>query len=376
MKIQTLCVHQNDPVLPDGDIVAPIHTSVIFAMNTPSSDTGPQYGRIHNRTRSRLENVLANLHLAKFGVATPSGSAAGTAACLLLLSRGDTVLHHTELYEGTRRILNTVMRPFGITSISVDFHNLTLAESQIKKTKPSLIWIETPTNPSLRILDIVRIAALAHANSALLVVDTTMCSGVLQQPLRHGADIVIESLTKGLNGHSDALGGFIGTNDKKLAIKLQLLVQTTGMVLDPVSASLILRGIKTAPLRIKAQQQSAQTVAKWLSHHARVARVMTPGAENHEERLLVKQQMTGKGQVVSFVLTPATNPISMAKMLTLIRISHSFGGIETIIQHPATMMDWSDTAAPFRPDKQLFRLSVGLEHPEDIIDDLKQALEQ
>jgi len=375
MKMQSLCVQQNDPVMPDGDIVTPIHTSVIFAMDTLSSDTGPQYGRIHNRTRADLERVVAGVHHATFGIATASGSAAITMACLLL-SQHSTILHHTELYEGTRRILHAVMRPFGVTGVPVNFHDLVRAEKQIKTMKPALVWIETPTNPSLRVLDISKIASLSHANGALLAVDTTICSGMLQKPLTHGADIVVESLTKGLNGHSDALGGFIGTNDKQLADRLQFLTQTTGAILDPVSASLILRGIKTAPVRMKAQQQTAQIAAKWLNHHPLVTRVMMPGIHTSAERLLVRQQMSGKGQLVSFVLKPHVDPVSVAKKLKLIRISHSFGGVETIIQHPASMMDWSDISEQFRPDMHLFRLSVGLEHPDDIVNDLKQALEE
>ena len=375
MKIQSICVQQNGPVMPDGDIVTPIHTSVIFAMDMLSSDGGPQYGRIHNRTRADLEHVVAGIHHAAFGIATTSGSAAITVTCLLL-SQNSTVLHHSELYEGTRRILHTVMRPFGIRGVPVDFCDLTLAGQQMKALKPALVWIETPTNPSLQVLDIRRIASLAHENGALLAVDTTMCSGILQNPLMHGADIVVESLTKGLNGHSDALGGFIGTNDKQLADRLRFLAQTTGPVLDPVSASLILRGIKTAPVRMKAQQQTAQIIAKWLSHHPAVTRVMMPGTHSPAERLLVRQQMSGKGQLVSFILKSGVDPAHMAKKLKLIRISHSFGGTETIIQHPASMMDWSDISKQCKPDTHVFRLSVGLEHQEDIVNDLKQALEE
>lgn len=374
MKLQTRCVHQNGPLLTDGDIVTPVHTSVIFAMRTPSSVSGAQYGRIHNKTRASAESVLAGIHNAKFGITASSGSAAITAVCLLLHQKS-IVLHHTELYEGTRRILRTIMQPFGVTAVPVNFHNVSLAGNEIAKIKPSLVWLETPTNPSLRLLDIARIAAITRKNGALLAVDTTMCSGLLQQPLVHGADIVVESLTKNLNGHSDALGGFVGTNNKNLAQKLRFLIQTTGMVLDPVSASLILRGIKTAPVRIKAQQQSAQTVGKWLSHHPLIRQVLIPGKMNSEERLLLRRQMSGRGQLISFILKQHADPISTIEKLRLICIAHSFGGTETIIQHPASMMDWSRLTEQL-PDRQLLRLSVGLEHPEDIINDLKQALEQ
>lgn len=375
MKLQTRCVHQNNPLPPDGDIVAPVHTSVIFAMRTPSSMSGAQYGRIHNKTRTMLESVLADIHGAKFGITASSGSAAITAVCLLLRQKS-TVAHHTELYEGTRRILQTVMQPFGVAGVSVDFHDVSAAGKEIMKMRPSIVWLETPTNPSLRLLDIARIADIAHNYGSLLAVDTTMCSGLLQQPLVHGADIVVESLTKNLNGHSDALGGFVGTNNKNLAEKIRFLVQTTGMVLDPVSASLVLRGIKTAPIRMKVQQQSAQTVAKWLSHQPLVRQVLSPGSVNGEERVLMHRQMSGKGQLISFVLKQQADPISVIEKLRLICIAHSFGGTETIIQHPASMMDWSQVAQQFQPDRQLLRLSIGLEHPEDIINDMKQALEQ
>ncbi len=373
MKIKTLCVQQ---IHKDHtqDIVVPIHTSVIFAMDSPSSDEGFQYGRIGNETRQTLETVLRRIHNATHGIATCSGSSAILMACLLSKT-GGTILHHNELYEGTRRMFDLVLSQFGVKAVSCDFHNLQLTSTAILKHTPNIVWIETPTNPTLRVLDIQHIAQLAHMHDALVVVDTTMCSGLLQRPLALHADIVVESLTKIVNGHSDALGGFIATNNEILGKRLQFLTQTTGPVLGPWESSLILRGLKTAAIRIQAQQQHATQVTKWLKHNPNIAQVSVPGSASTREHILVKKQMLGKGPIVTFKLAPIIDPVQFASRLRLIRISHSFGGVESIIQHPFTMMSHDGLPKNLLPDKRLFRLSIGLEDHQDILDDLKQALE-
>jgi cystathionine beta-lyase/cystathionine gamma-synthase len=375
MKQQTLLVRPHAPCPHTGEIVTAIHPSVIYALDELSSTKGNQYGRIANDTRTALESVLMRLHNASWGIATASGSSAIFMVSLLLRA-GDTLLHHHELYEGTGRIFHDVLTPFRVTAIRTDFTDERSLEHQVEELKPKMLWAETPTNPSLRVLPIARLASIAHRHGAMLVVDTTMCSGGIQQPLTHGADIVVESLTKLLNGHSDVIGGFIGTNNDAIGKRLRFLTQTTGPVLDPQQCFLVLRGMKTLTTRIRAQQQTATVVSKWLRHHPAISHVMVPGSAGREEQQIVREQMRGKGTLVSFLLANDRDPSAFAKKLKLICISHSFGGVETVIQHPARMMNWEKTPTFSLPNEHLFRLSLGLEHPDDIIADLKQALEQ
>ncbi len=362
------------PISPDGDLTIPIHTSVIFSMNTPSTDSGLQYGRIGNRTRQALEEELARVHKTNAGFVTSSGSSAIVSICLLL-SAGSTIVHHTELYDGTRRIFHSLLSKFGIRSISCDFNNRADVLRELRNNSPTMIWIETPTNPSLRVIDIKNIAQAAHTRKSIVVVDTTMCSGIVQQPISLGADIVVESLTKALNGHSDALGGFIGTDNASIEKQLRSIIQTIGPVLSPWECSLILRGLKTAALRIHAQQQNAMRVSKWLLHNPHISSVMTPGSFNNIEEHIRKSQMCGKGVLVSFILHKNIDPHRFITALRFIHIAHSFGGTETLIQQPSTMMDNSIVPVLQRPTDHLFRLSIGLDHVQDIIRDLRQAIE-
>ncbi len=375
MKLQTRLIRaENDQ--DNEDIVPPIHTSVIFAMNEPSSNSGSQYGRVHNKTRDELTRALMDIHAAGFGAVTSSGSAAIMTVCISLLAKNSTIVHHTECYEGTRRIFTTILRPLGIQCIPCDLNDTETLRAIMASEKPTVLWIESPTNPTLRIFDIRAMSTIAHRNSCIAIVDTTMCSGLVQQPLEHGADIVIESLTKGLNGHSDALGGFIGTNNERIGVRIRAVVETTGPTLDPWQSFLIHRGLSTGYIRLKAAQKTAMQIAKWFEHESSIERVMTPGSNNQQEQRIAKHQMTGRGQVLSFILSSSNSPSSFIRALRLIRISHSFGGIETIIQQPKTMMDMGNLADAEQPSERLFRLSIGLEHAEDIINDLKQALEQ
>ncbi len=374
MKLQTRLTREGSD-RNEEDIVPPIHTSVIFAMHEPSSSSGSQYGRIHNRTRDELTHALMDIHAAGFGTVTSSGSAAIMTVCISLLSKNGTIVHHTECYEGTRRIFTDILHPFGVRVIPCDFSDHERLHSIMTNEKPTILWIESPTNPTLRVFDIRALSTIAHRNSCVAIVDTTMCTGLIQQPLEHGADIVVESLTKGLNGHSDALGGFIGTNDERQGIRIRTVVETTGPTLDPWQSFLIHRGLSTAHVRLKAAQKTTTQITKWLQHNASIERVMTPGSNNPHEQRIAKHQMTGRGQVLSFILSSSCVPSSFIRALRLIRISHSFGGIETIIQQPRTMMDMQDVPDTQKPSERLFRLSVGLEHPEDIMSDLKQALE-
>lgn len=361
---------RNGMTNPDGDIVPAIHPSVIFAMDEPNSDGGLQYGRIGNRTREGLERDLILLHRAADGIVTASGSAATLVTCLTFPAEG-VILHHTELYEGTRRMFESVLSRFGLSFISVDMTDVASVEQAFRTHDISTVWMETPTNPTLRVLDIRSVSIIAHRHDARVIVDTTMCSGIVQKPLMHGADMVVESLTKSINGHSDALGGFVGTNSLETGKQIRKLTQTTGCMLNPWESWLIQRGLKTADIRMRTAERNAARIAQRLSQHPAVERVCFPGSENAEEAKLRRIQMRGKGQIVTFVVSGAIDPSAFIRKLSLIRICHSFGGTETIIQQPALMMDFPEG---LRPSSRLFRLSIGLENAQAIINDLLHAL--
>ena len=377
MKDQTRLIHTiGSPDKETGSMVAPIHLSTIFAMQKPSSHGGFQYGRIRNPTRQILEDTLAHLHNANHAAVFSSGSAAMT-AILATLKQGDNVACHDVVYEGTLRLLKRVFEKFGVTVRFTDFKQRTVVPN-IFLAKTKLVWIESPTNPLLDLLDIAHIADLAHHHGALLVVDNTFATPVLQQPLALGADIVVESLTKGINGHSDAIGGVIATNNSEFFSSITFLQHTMGAVLSPFDSFLILRGIKTLPIRIKQQQENAKRIAEWLQSQAVILTIHFPGLNNPSEAQLLNRQMLGPGSLISFNLRQEKiTPSKFLSKLKLISVAHSLGGPETLIQQPTTMMDLSFTAKQMNRleiNDGFFRLSVGLEDCSDIISDLQQAL--
>ena len=377
MKNQTQVIHtMGSPDKETGGIVTPIHLSTIFAMQKPSSHEGFQYGRIGNPTRQILEDTLAHLHNANHAAVFSSGSAAMT-AILATLKQGDNVACHDVVYEGTLRLLKRVFEKFGVTVRFTDFKQRTVVPN-IFLAKTKLVWIESPTNPLLDLLDIAHIANLAHNQGALLVVDNTFATPILQKPLALGADIVVESLTKGINGHSDAIGGVVVTDNSSFFSSIVFLQHTMGAILSPFDSFLILRGIKTLPIRMKHQQKNAKRIAAWLQSQTLIRTVHFPGLNNPSETQLLNRQMLGPGSLISFNLRlDKIKPFAFLSKLKLISIAHSLGGPETLIQQPTTMMDLSFTVEQkrrFGINDGFFRLSIGLEDLRDIINDLQQAL--
>lgn len=370
MKISTSLVHQTNPLAQENnEVIEPLHTSTIFAMDEPSSHSGFQYGRVGNPTRLILNKTLAKYAQADFTICTSSGSAA-LSALFLALNSGEEVVCHDEVYEGSQRILQDHFSKFNIQPHFVDCRNEKLLEEHLKlHTKTKIILIETPTNPLLQIIDIRKTGQLAHQRNVLLVVDNTFATSLLQQPLDLGADVVIESLSKHINGHSDVIGGMLATNNEPTFKKVKNIIETLGFILSPRDADQVLRGMRTMKLRVDRQCGNAKKIARFLKNHKNVLRVLFPSGK------LANSQMSQPGSIVSFNLTKKSS-IFLQK-LKLIKIAHSFGGTETLIQQPTTMMDLSFSKEQlhlFRIDDNFFRISVGIEDVEDIIDDLEQAL--
>jgi cystathionine beta-lyase/cystathionine gamma-synthase len=358
-----------------NEIIPSVCLSTIFAMSVPFTDGGFQYGRVGNPTRMILEKTLAQLEKAKFCSVFSSGSSA-IAMFLLTLHPGDTVLCHTVMYEGTQRLFQNVFNQLDIHCLCVDMKNLKLMESNMK---PNVKWIffESPTNPMLEVLDIRSICRIAHKHNVKVAVDNTLASPAIQKPILCGADVVIESITKAINGHSDVIGGLVATNNAEISKKITLLQQTIGAILSPFDCFLVLRGLKTLHIRVDAQQKNTLDIVDFLIRHKNIQHINFPGLNSRSEHQFVEKQMQGCGSIVSFHLKRTVNPFTFLKRLRLITIAQSFGGAETIIQQPTRMMNLSLTKNQRRElgiDDWFFRLSIGLENPKDIINDLRRAL--
>ncbi len=378
MKTSTRLIHTlGSPDKSTGALIPPVHLSTVFAMEQPTSDDGFQYGRVGNPTRQILEHTLAQLEEGRFALVFSSGVAAITAV-IMTLRQGDTVVCHEEVYEGTIRILKKVMANLGIKTIFVDMRDLGRVKN-VLKVKPKLIFLESPTNPLLTILDISQISQQAHQVGAFVVVDNTLATPLLQKPLKLGADIVVESLTKAMGGHSDVIGGVVATNKRNVFTRLRFLQHTLGSLLPPLECFLILRGLKTLSVRLERQQANALALAQFLQRRPQIKTVNFPALTTGSQQDLFRQQMSGPGLLISFSLNEKlVKPDIFLQKLKLITIGHSFGGVETLIQQPTTMMDLSFTRAQrerLTISDNFFRLSVGLEEVSDLICDLRQAIE-
>lgn len=366
MNKLTSIIHPRVKEVKTGSIISPIHLTTVFGMATPSSSRGFQYGRVGNPTRQVLEEALAVLFEARKALVFSSGVMA-ISMIFNLLKTGDEVICHSELYEGTTRIFD-LLQNSGIKHKVVDLTDPQWPVHITSQTK--MVFFETPTNPTLEILPIQSISHLAHEKKLLVVVDNTMASPILQQPLTMGADIVVESLTKSIGGHSDVIGGVVALNDQKLQKKLRNLQITLGGILSPFDSFLLLRSLKTLELRVKCQQKNADQVRRFLRQHPKIRDVFSPSKH------LFLKQMNGRGFIVSFkIIGDSTSGLKFLKNLQLITIGHSFGGVETLIQQPASMMNLSNNQKK-KLGGNFFRLSVGLEDVKDIINDLKQALKK
>lgn len=375
----TRCIHAGQRPDPStGAIMTPIYQSSTYVQRAPGDHDGYEYARVSNPTRTALEGNLAALEGAAHGIAFASGVAA-IDAILKGLRPGDHVIAVHDLYGGTYRLMTQVFAPFGLTFSFVDLtHPEALSEALRPETK--LVWIESPTNPLMRIVDISAVAAIAHAHGAEVVVDNTFASPALQQPLALGADLVLHSATKYLGGHSDVILGAICTNNDAWAQKLRFQVKSTGAVPGPMDCFLVLRGTKTLHLRMERHCTNGMEVARFLEQHPKVAHVYFPGLLTDPGHDVAARQMKGFGGMMSFILHNDTLEAAL-RVLThtrLFQLAESLGGVESLIEHPASMTHGSipaetRRAAGFRDS--LIRLSVGVEEAEDLLRDLAQALD-
>ncbi|XP_050362949.1 cystathionine gamma-lyase [Nymphalis io] len=376
----TIAIHvgQDPEKWKSAAVVPPIVTSTTFKQPAPAEHTGFEYGRSGNPTRNTLEECLAALDGGKYGLTFASGLGA-TTTLFSLLNKGDHILSSDDIYGGTNRLFRKVAERFGIETTFVDFTNLELLEKSIKKNT-KMIWIETPTNPLLKVADIAAIVKIAkgHDEKIITVVDNTFLTSYLQQPLQHGADVVMYSLTKYMNGHSDVIMGAAVLNDSDLEKRLRFLQNAMGIVPSPMDCYLVNRSLKTLALRMEQHKKSSLVIANWLVKHQRITNVMHPGLPSHPQHDIARKQMTGHSGVFSFKhsggLKESRKFLSSLKVFTL---AESLGGYESLAELPSLMTHASvpeEQRAELGITDSLIRLSVGLEDIDDLIADLEQAL--
>ncbi len=375
-KFATRAIHagqEADPVT--GATIVPIYATSTFTQEAPGEHKGYEYSRTGNPTRSALEECLASLEGGAYGLGFASGSAA-TDAVVNLLEPGDHLVSCSEVYGGTFRIFTGIYQRRGLQVTYVDGSNPE-AFNRALTNKTRMIWLESPTNPLLNIFDLRSIAELAQKNGSTMVVDNTFATPYLQNPLALGAEIVVHSTTKYLNGHSDLIGGAVVTSNQSLYEKMSYYQNAAGAVPSPFDAWLVLRGIKTLPVRMEAHQRGAADIASFLLAHPAVASVYYPGLKEHPGHQLAGRQMRGWGGMVSFKLEDPVRVDYFFRKLKIFAVAESLGGVDSLACHPYTM-----THATIPEDKrealgitpELVRLSVGLEDPEDLADDLREAL--
>src|SRR5690554_907035 len=377
-KFGTRAVHAGVEADPStGAVMTPIYQTTTYKQARPGDHKGYEYSRGTNPTRTALQNSLAALENAAYGLAFSSGMAA-TETVLKLLQPGDEVITGNDLYGGTYRMFKRVFEPLGISFRFMDLGDLNAVKKAIN-AKTKLLWVETPTNPTLQIYDLKALAELVNGSEALLVVDNTFASPYLQNPLDFGADIVMHSVTKYINGHSDVVMGALMYNDQKLHERLFFFYNACGGTPGPQDCFLALRGIKTLHLRMKAHVENGEAVARFLKDHPRVAHVYWPGFEDHPGHEIAKQQMRGFGGMVSVVLKDADlqETFRIASNFKVFTLAESLGGVESLINHPATMTHASIPAEIRQAVgvvDNLLRISVGIEDKDDLLSDLEQAL--
>ena len=356
--------------------MTPIVLASTFAQDGPGAHRGFDYSRAGNPTRSALEGCLAALEGADHAIAFGSGCAA-TTAVLLTLAAGDHVLVGDDVYGGTFRIFDKVLKPFGVEATYLDMGDPDRVRAALQPNT-RLVWMETPSNPTLKIFDIAAIARVASARSIPLAVDNTFATPVLQRPLALGAALVVHSTTKYLNGHSDVVGGAVMTSDGAWAERLHFLQKAAGGVPSPFDCYLVLRGIKTLPIRMRRHVESARLVAEWLAAHPSVGHVYYPGLATHPGHALAQRQMGGPGGMISFELKGGVPQCrALLQGLRIFACAESLGGVESLAEHPATMTHASmplDARLRAGIGDGLVRLSIGLEDPRDLIADLENGL--
>jgi cystathionine beta-lyase/cystathionine gamma-synthase len=377
LGFETVAVHagyEPDPI--HGSVMPPIVLATTFAQPEPGKPKHFDYSRSGNPTRAALEACLAALEGGTRGFAFASGCAAAT-TLLHTLKPGDHVISGDDVYGGTYRLFERVMKPFGVTASFVDLRELTALEAAIRP-ETKLLWFETPTNPTLKLADITVLSKLARARGVRVVVDNTFASPVLQRPLELGADVVLHSTTKYINGHSDVVGGALVTSDEALSEQLAFLQNAMGGVPSPMDCYLVLRGIRTLPVRMERHVRTAGELAQRLLRDRRVTRVHYPGLAEHPQHELAKRQMKGGGGMLTLELaTDLDGSRRFLQTLRLFTLAESLGGVESLAEHPALMTHASipkEHRQTLGIGDSLVRLSVGLEHEDDLWNDLDRAL--
>ena len=387
MKFETLAIHAGqEPDPNNGAVMTPVYfTSTYMQDGVGKPRQGYEYSRTMNPTRKALQDCLAALESGSlrqsqgeaFGLAFASGLAA-TDTVLRLLSADAHVLAGNDVYGGTFRLFDKILRRF---NLDFTFADTTDPESVAEALTPStrLVWLETPTNPYLRITDIRAVAEIVHAHESkpLLVVDNTFATPYLQRPLELGADIVVHSMTKYLGGHSDVVGGAVIVKDKELADRLYFLQNAVGAIPGPMDCFLVLRGIKTLPLRMERHYENATAIVEFLANHPKVEKVIYPFHASHPQQKVAAQQMKNGGGMVSFIVKGGREAaIRVVEATKIFALAESLGGVESLIEVPAAMTHLSVVGSQLEVDPALIRLSVGIENKDDLIEDIKQALEQ
>src|SRR5436853_4101404 len=373
MDFETRAIHAGqEPDPATGAIITPIYQTATYVQDAVGEHKGYDYARVANPTRTALQQCLASLESADHGIAYSSGLGAVT-TLMHLIDPGQRVVLIADVYGGVYRMTSQVYEPKGYRFDylpAAEFANL--GDHLADDTR--MVWIETPSNPMLNVVDIRAAADAAHAAGALLAVDNTFATPYLQRPLELGADIVVHSTTKYLGGHSDVIGGFAATNDPTIAERLYFLQKSLGAVPGPFDSWLVLRGIKTLAVRMRRHCDNAMAVAIWLQRHGNVERVLYPGLPTHPGHAIAARQMRDFGGMVSFVAQSEEEAVALVARTKLFQLAESLGGVESLIEVPARMTHASTATAPFAAPPNLVRLSVGIESAEDLILDLEHAL--
>ena len=379
MKFNTKTIHGGqhniDPAY--GSVMPPIYQTSTYSQTTPGGHKGFEYSRSSNPTRTALENSLASIENGKFGLAFGSGLAA-IDAVMKLFKPGDEIISTNDLYGGSYRLFRKIFEGFGLKFHFVGMEDASKIEDYVNENT-KLIWVETPTNPMMNIIDIAATSKIAKKHNLLLAVDNTFATAYLQRPIDLGADIVMHSATKYLGGHSDVVVGSLVVKDQQLAEKLYFIRNASGAICGPQDSFLVLRGIKTLHIRMQRHCENAAKVAQFLKSHSKVGKVFWPGFEDHPNHDIAKKQMTGFGGMLSFTTAEGTleSAVKVIENLKVFTLAESLGGVESLAGHPASMTHASipsDERVKTGVVDSLIRLSVGIEDEEDLIEDLKQAL--
>ncbi|HKG43816.1 MAG TPA: cystathionine gamma-synthase [Gaiellaceae bacterium] len=374
MDFETRAIHDGqEPDPATGSVTVPIYQTSTYVQEAVGETKGYDYSRVSNPTRTALQLCLASLEGAEHGVAFSSGLGA-TTTLMHLLEPGDRVVAVADVYGGVYRMFSQIYEPKGYAFdwVPADEVNDDLAAHLDEKTR--IVWLETPTNPLLNVIDIRAAAEAAHAAGAMVVVDNTFASPYLQQPLALGADVVLHSTTKYLGGHSDLIGGFVATNDPTIAERLLFLQKSLGAVPGPFDCWLVLRGLKTLAVRMRKHCENAHAVAAFLERHPKIERVIYPGLPSHPGHRIAAHQMRDFGGMVSFLAETEEEAVGICARTKIFQLAESLGGVESLIEHPARMTHASTAEAPFAAPRNLVRLSVGIESAEDLVADLEAAL--